>query len=84
MLTVLAVVLSLHFGRVFLGNVYRACPAFVMSREQLCQILGKTEMTSEAVVEDGKTVEKETVRYRVETIGLGERIRFFAHLMLAN
>lgn len=81
MLTLTCVILSLHFGRVLAGNLYRAAPAFVMSREQLAQMLGKTK-TVPQIQEDGSV--EDTVVPNPDAITRFERCRFYAHCLLAN
>ncbi len=85
MLTVACIILSLHFGRVLAGNIYRAMPAFVMSREQLAQMLGKVEEGCRMVIQDDGSVIEQTYREPdVAAITLFERCRFYAHCLLAN
>lgn len=80
--SIAAVVLSAHFGRVLAGNIYRACPAFVLPAEQLCSMLG--------YFKDGATTVDEAGNQHVSTVPdtarvtLLERCRFFAHCLLAN
>lgn len=85
MLTLACIILSLHFGRVLAGNVYRACPAFVMSKEQLAQMLGKSiEGCRTIIQEDGSLREQTFKEWDVAAITKFERCRFFAHCLLAN
>jgi hypothetical protein len=81
MLTIVSVILSLHFGRIFLGNLYRASPAFVLPREPLARTLGMftTEVSQNA---DGSTTEKQVED--VARITKLERCKFFLHCLLAN
>lgn len=82
MLTLTCIILSLHFARVFAGNVYRACPAFVLPAEQLCSMLGYMK-EGETTVDGAGNKHIATVA-DTDRITLLERLRFFGHCLLAN
>jgi len=81
MLTTLSIILSLHFGRIFLGNIYRASPAFVIDRASLARTLGYFTTVTDAN-EDGSVTEKQVED--VSRITRFERCRFFLHCLLAS
>lgn len=81
MLTLAALVISLHFGRTLAGNVYRACPAFFASRANIAQAIGKTKVVPK-IQEDGSVKNYEVADE--DAITRRERCRFFAHLLLAS
>lgn len=81
LLSICEVILSLHFGRIFLTNVYRGSVAFMASREQLCQILSKSKAGPTTVDEEGNT--HESVVADVDAITALERCKFFLHIMLS-
>lgn len=79
------VVLTFHFARTALGQLYRALPAFLAKREQLAQMLGKTKTEVSTVVDAaGRTVERSESIPDVDAITTAERCRLFLHLVFAS
>ena len=81
MITLCAVVLSLHFGRVLAGNLYRAAPAFVLPAARLAEMLGKTRRSTQ-IQEDGSV--EDVLLPDEDAITRFERCKFYLHCLLAN
>ena len=81
LLSICAVILSLHFGRVLAGNLYRASPAFVLPAADLARTLGYFT-TVEDKNDDGSITEKQVED--VSRVTKFERLRFYCHILLAN
>ncbi len=87
LLSICLVIMSLHFARVLAGNLYRALPAFLTSKAQLAQMLGKTTVmkvpAKNAAGEATGEWEEETVS-NPEAITVLERVKFYGHILLAS
>lgn len=79
--SICAAILSLHFARVFAGNIYRALPAYVLPPEALARTLGYFNVVTEDNADGSKT---ERQIEDVARITKFERTRFFLHCLLAS